>query len=116
MTRMSPDAYRDLAYRFGKNLARCRRRAGFSQEELSFMASLHRTEIGMLERGSVRLACSRELGLRSADLARLTGTTEATISRWVHGRSRPVPKNLERLAKALKTPYAQVVEVAGRAA
>ena len=36
---------------FGKNLSRCRRRAGFSQEELAVRASLHRTEIGLLERG-----------------------------------------------------------------
>jgi transcriptional regulator with XRE-family HTH domain len=45
----------EIAARFGQNLARCRRRAGFSQEELGVLASLHRTEIGMLERG-VRLA------------------------------------------------------------
>lgn len=45
----------DIAARFGENLARCRRRAKLSQEELGFRASLHRTEIGQLERG-VRLA------------------------------------------------------------
>lgn len=45
----------DVATRFGKNLVRCRKRAGLSQEELGFRASLHRTEIGMLERG-VRVA------------------------------------------------------------
>lgn len=48
-------AYMDIAIRFGENLARCRKRVGISQEELGFLASLHRTEIGMLERG-VRLA------------------------------------------------------------
>lgn len=42
---------REIARRFGENLIRCRKRAGVSQEELSFMASLHRTEIGYLERG-----------------------------------------------------------------
>lgn len=36
---------------FAANLARVRKRAGISQEELCFRASLHRTEIGMLERG-----------------------------------------------------------------
>jgi transcriptional regulator with XRE-family HTH domain len=41
----------DIATCFGKNLSRCRRRAGFSQEELAVRASLHRTEIGLLERG-----------------------------------------------------------------
>ena len=51
--------------------------------------------------GELILARQRELGLRSVDLAGLTGTTEATISRWVQGRSRPVPKNLVRLADAL---------------
>lgn len=66
--------------------------------------------------GELILARQRELGLRSADLARLTGTTEATVSRWVHGRSRPVPKNLERLAEVLELPYRQVIEAAGRAA
>lgn len=45
----------DVAARFGENLVRCRKRVGLSQEELGFRASLHRTEIGMLERG-IRLA------------------------------------------------------------
>ncbi len=44
----------DIAARFGENLTVYRRRAGLSQEELGFRASLHRTEIGQLERG-VRL-------------------------------------------------------------
>jgi transcriptional regulator with XRE-family HTH domain len=41
----------DLAARFGDNLARCRKQADLSQEELSHLASLHRTEISHLERG-----------------------------------------------------------------
>lgn len=45
----------DIAARFGKNIARCRKRAGQSQEELSIRASLHRTEVSQLERG-LRLA------------------------------------------------------------
>jgi transcriptional regulator with XRE-family HTH domain len=44
-----------VAERFGENLIRCRKAAGLSQEQLSFAADLHRTEIGMLERG-IRLA------------------------------------------------------------
>ncbi len=40
-----------VAAKFGENLLRCRRRAGFSQEELGVRASLHRTEIGLLENG-----------------------------------------------------------------
>jgi len=40
-----------VAERFGCNLLAARRRAGFSQEELGGYASLHRTEIGLLENG-----------------------------------------------------------------
>lgn len=40
-----------VAIQFGNNLRYCRRRADFSQEEVGFRASLHRTEIGLLERG-----------------------------------------------------------------
>jgi transcriptional regulator with XRE-family HTH domain len=42
----------DVARRFGENLRKCRRRAGLSQEELGMRSSLHRTEIGLLERGA----------------------------------------------------------------
>lgn len=41
----------EIAHRFGENLLRCRKRAGLSQEQLAFRAELHRTEIGLLERG-----------------------------------------------------------------
>lgn len=40
-----------VARRFGDNLRRIRRRKGLSQEQLSVLASLHRTEIGLLETG-----------------------------------------------------------------
>ena len=40
-----------VAQRFGANLSRLRERSGITQEELAFRASLHRTEIGLLERG-----------------------------------------------------------------
>lgn len=42
----------DVATRFGKNLARCRKRASFSQEQLGVLSSLHRTEVSLLERGT----------------------------------------------------------------
>jgi transcriptional regulator with XRE-family HTH domain len=42
----------DIAARFGENLARCRKRAKLSQEEVGVRASLHRTEISLLERGA----------------------------------------------------------------
>jgi transcriptional regulator with XRE-family HTH domain len=41
----------DVAERFGSNLYRARKRLGLSQEAVGFAAGLHRTEIGMLERG-----------------------------------------------------------------
>lgn len=41
-----------LAATFGANVARAREQAGYSQEELGFRAGLHRTEVGMLERGA----------------------------------------------------------------
>lgn len=46
---------RVVADHFGESLMIQRRRARLSQEEVAFRASLHRTEIGMLERG-LRLA------------------------------------------------------------
>ncbi len=49
------DVYDTVAKQFGRNLIRCRKRVGLSQEELGFRASVHRTEVGMLERGA-RLA------------------------------------------------------------
>jgi transcriptional regulator with XRE-family HTH domain len=42
---------RDAARRLGKNVWMARRRAGFSQEALGSLCSLHRTEIGMIENG-----------------------------------------------------------------
>jgi transcriptional regulator with XRE-family HTH domain len=41
----------DVAIGFGENLRRCRRRAGLSQEELSFRACVHRVAVGNMERG-----------------------------------------------------------------
>jgi transcriptional regulator with XRE-family HTH domain len=41
----------DLSRRLASNLKRLRKAEGLSQEELAARASLHRTEIGLLERG-----------------------------------------------------------------
>ncbi len=41
----------ELARCFSENVLLARRRVDLSQEELGFMASLHRTEISQLERG-----------------------------------------------------------------
>lgn len=42
----------EVARCFGENLRHVRRHAGLSQEQLGLRASLHRTEIGLLERGA----------------------------------------------------------------
>lgn len=41
----------NVAEQFGRNLARCRKRIGLSQEETAVRASLHRTAVGQIERG-----------------------------------------------------------------
>lgn len=59
----------DIARQFGRNLFLCRRRAGLSQEKLAIRASLHRTEIGLLENAErlpridtlVKLTCVLEV-------------------------------------------------------
>lgn len=65
--------------------------------------------------GELIVARQRELGLRSADVARLLGTAEATVSRWVNGRSRPAARNLRALADVLKVPYGSVIDAAAQA-
>ncbi|MGE5527115.1 MAG: helix-turn-helix transcriptional regulator [Methanosarcina sp.] len=42
---------RDAAEQLGRNVWRARRSAGYSQEALGALCSLHRTEIGMIEKG-----------------------------------------------------------------
>ena len=69
------DAHHEFAACFGHNLVRARKAAGISQEALGFETALHRTEIGMLERGiriprldtALKLACT--LGVSIDELA-----------------------------------------------
>jgi transcriptional regulator with XRE-family HTH domain len=68
---------REVAAHFGHNLNRLRRRASLSQEELAALASLHRTEIWMLERG-VRLA-------RIDTVVKLAGGLEEDAGTLFHG-------------------------------
>ncbi len=42
---------REITDRFAANLLRIRKQADLSQDDLAVMASIHRTEISMLERG-----------------------------------------------------------------
>jgi transcriptional regulator with XRE-family HTH domain len=77
----------DFAARFGDNLARCRKRADLSQEDLSHLASLHRTEVSQLERG-LRLC-------RIDTLVKLAASLDVTADdlldgiAWTPGNYRP---------------------------
>ncbi|MGE0506448.1 MAG: helix-turn-helix domain-containing protein [Solirubrobacterales bacterium] len=67
----------DFAARFGHNLARCRERAGLSQEELGMRAELHRTAVGQLERGQ-RIA-------RADTLVKLAGSLDTSPEKLLEG-------------------------------
>jgi len=75
-----------MAERFGRNLHKARRRAGFSQEELAALASLHRTEIGLIEHGK-RLPRIDTVAKLAASLAVPVGDLFAGIE-WAVGSSR----------------------------
>jgi transcriptional regulator with XRE-family HTH domain len=66
-----------VARRFGTNLRSARRLADYSQEELGLLASLHRTEIGLLERGA-RIP-------RIDTLLKLTGSLEVATDELLEG-------------------------------
>lgn len=67
----------DVARRFASNLVRARQEAGISQEELGWLASLHRTQIGILERGASRP--------RIDTLAKLAGALDVPVERLMEG-------------------------------
>lgn len=67
----------EAAAHFGENLVRHRKRAGYSQQELAFRASLHRTEIGLLENG-------RRLP-RMITLVKLARSLEASVDALLDG-------------------------------
>jgi transcriptional regulator with XRE-family HTH domain len=67
----------DIAAQFGDNLARCRRLAGISQDELSVRASVHRTEISQIERG-LRIP-------RIDTLAKLTASLDVSSEELMEG-------------------------------
>ena len=69
----------NVAEQFGDNLARVRREADLSQDELSVRASVHRTEISQLERG-LRVA-------RIDTLIKLAASLEITPAELLAGLS-----------------------------
>lgn len=80
-----------VAKRLGENLRRVRRRGGLSQEKLGALASLHRTEIGLLERGArvpridtvVKLASALKVG--PAELMEGIEWTSGSTHTWPGG-------------------------------
>ena len=65
------------AERFGQNLKRCRRRVRLSQEAVAMRASLHRTEVGLLEQGKRKA--------RIDTLMKLCGAVEAKPAELLDG-------------------------------
>jgi transcriptional regulator with XRE-family HTH domain len=88
-----------VAEGFGENLRRVRRREGLSQEQLGRRASLHRTEIGLLERGGracridtlIRVAGA--LDIRPEELLRGIAWIPAPETRgtFTHSPRHPIP-------------------------
>ena len=74
-----------VARRFGQNLRRARKDAGLSQEETGLRGSLHRTEIGLLERGERIPRIDTAIKLAAAVNVPLAELTEGII--WRPGRS-----------------------------
>lgn len=81
--RFKPDMGREsLSMRFAKVLQRARLSKGLSQEELAHMAGLHRTYVGLIERGQrkptieVGHALARALGVPLSGLIREAESVE----------------------------------------
>lgn len=82
-----------VAQRFAENLVTHRKRVGFSQEELGFRASLHRTEIGGLEVGH------REAKIST--LIKLAGALNVTPNDLLAGIEWKAPPGLPLLGKLI---------------
>lgn len=67
----------EITSRFAENLSQLRQEAGLSQEELAFRASIHRTQISLMESGS-RLP-------RFETLVKLVGALETTPEALMRG-------------------------------
>jgi len=90
----------EVARRFGDNLVRCRKRAGLSQEELGFRASLHRTQVGILERGA--------RSPRIDTLVKLAGALDVSVDELLDGIAwRPGSARLGGFQATGTTPKAE---------
>jgi transcriptional regulator with XRE-family HTH domain len=90
-----------VARQFGKNLRRERKRLDLSQEEVGFRASLHRTEVGLLERGArvpridTLIKLASVLGVR-IDCALLEGIAWNPASRSARAGGFRIESRIER--------------------
>ncbi len=95
----------EMKARFGQNLARCRERADVSQEELSFRAAIHRTEVSLLERG--------ERMPRVDTALRIAGSLDVPLDdlvaglEWRPGYTIVVPGGWEVAERDGQAPYIQ---------
>jgi transcriptional regulator with XRE-family HTH domain len=80
--------------RFAENLVRCRKRAGLSQEALGARADLHRTAIGLLEKGARVPRIDTLLKLASALCVRPAELLDGIA--WESGRASPGRFTLSR--------------------
>ena len=77
----------DIPERFGANLRRARKRSGLSQEAVAIRASVHRTEVGLLERGERMPRIDTALKLAGAVGAPLADLVDEIV--WTPGEARP---------------------------
>lgn len=92
----------DCARRFGENLVRCRKRSGLSQEALGSRADLHRTAIGLLEKGA-RMPRIDTL-IKAAAALDIDPTELLAGISWEPGESQPGRFELLGTAKVLPPP------------
>lgn len=85
-----------IAARFGANLRRARADAGISQEEVSNRAGLHRTAIGLLERG--------ERMPRLNTITKLAGVVEVPLAVLLDGIEWEEGDNLTRGRFRVRAP------------
>jgi DNA-binding XRE family transcriptional regulator len=77
----------DIAERFGVNLRCARKAAGMSQETVAIRASVHRTEVGMLERGERLPHIDTALKMAGAVDASLADLVDGIA--WTPGKVKP---------------------------
>ena len=69
-----PITHRDILEKFGQKIQKVRKEAGISQEQLAAKLAMHRTYIGMIERGernpTIRTLykIAKALGVKSSEL------------------------------------------------